>query len=105
MTGNIDIPEDFDIEAAFTALRTFTQLMHEEGFYHRDLREGNIMLNVHRKAGEPYVYVVDMGYSTQAFSDEHAYKDFTGPKDHVIMEVVHASLVAYVQRRKEGESV
>lgn len=92
---DIPIPPELDISAIFAEVQRFVDCMHEKGFYHRDLREGNIMVNLDPDArdDEPLAYVIDMGYCTRAWSEEEAYRRLDAPKDNVILKKVKEMLV------------
>lgn len=64
------LPESFDMNSFFKKLSVFLKKMHDRGIYHRDLHEGNIMIDV--TTGNPYV--IDFGSSKkQYFSEENPY--------------------------------
>lgn len=96
---DIPIPADLDIDAMFDELQRFIDMMHDRGFYHRDLREGNIMANLNPNPDphEPLAYIIDMGYCTRAWSEEEAYRRLDAPKDNVILKKVKQML----ERRRE----
>lgn len=83
----------------------------QKGIYHRDLRDGNIMLNLGAtiENGEPLVYIIDFGRSAHAHSDEHAYARkvspdrtvFAYPKDHGKLNEVQAVLEKHILNRDE----
>lgn len=55
-----DLPENFDIDDFFSSLEEFILAMHEKGVYHRDLHDGNIMIDW--ATGKPVI--IDFGLST-----------------------------------------
>lgn len=69
---NIDLPENFDSKAFFAALKDFIGKMHERGIHHRDLHDGNILVD--RKTMLPYV--IDFGKSGRQYSDNDPYHEF-----------------------------
>lgn len=60
------LPETYNHEEFFKNLRLFVAEMHAKGIYHRDLHEGNIMVDV--KTGKPCV--IDFGKSVFCSSNE-----------------------------------
>jgi len=52
-----DLPASFNLEPFFEKLEKFFEKMHDKNIYHRDVHEGNIMID--RKTGAPYV--IDFG--------------------------------------------
>ena len=63
--------------------------MNKAGFYHRDLREGNIMIDPSpKKEGAPTAYIIDFGFCTRATSSEAAYRNIDGARDNVIIKGV-----------------
>lgn len=91
---DIPIPAELDIDAIFAEVQRFVDLMHANGFYHRDLREGNIMVNLdpNPDGDEPLAYVIDMGYCARAWSEEEAYRRLDAPRDNVILKKVKEML-------------
>ena len=53
------IPKTFEPKKFFESLRTFIRDMHERGIFHRDLHDGNIMID--EETGKPVV--IDFGKS------------------------------------------
>jgi serine/threonine protein kinase len=53
------IPETFEPTTFFDSLRNFLRDMHERGIFHRDLHDGNIMID--EKTGKPVI--IDFGKS------------------------------------------
>lgn len=56
-----ELPADFDVSALQDDLFEFVEKMHERQIYHRDLHEGNIMID--RQTRQPYV--IDFGASIE----------------------------------------
>jgi serine/threonine protein kinase len=68
--GKEELPQLFDFESFFKKLEHFVVEMHEAGVYHRDLHEGNIMID--KVTGAPYV--IDFGTGIKTFrGDEEPY--------------------------------
>jgi serine/threonine protein kinase len=61
-------------------LKEFVSRLHERGIYHRDLHEGNIMIDVND--GRPCV--IDFGASTYA-TDYDAYRDTDSATGEIII--------------------
>lgn len=70
MSGKVDMPRDFDFDIFFDGLQLFIDSMNEAGYYHRDLHDGNIMVD--RDTGMPYV--IDFGLATKTSVPEDVYK-------------------------------
>lgn len=85
---NIPFPENFDYDRVQAALEEFVARMNREGFYHRDLREGNIVIDPDARPGNPIAYVIDFGFCTKASSREEAYRELDGLQDHVMIKKV-----------------
>ncbi len=77
VNGKIIVPDSYPITEAFNAMQTFTDILHKAGIYHRDLREGNIMINLRAtiENSEPLIYMIDFGQSIQAYSEEGSRRD------------------------------
>ena len=75
MEGELPLPETFDLEKCFRALHEFVKEMHKKNIFHRDLHDGNVMIDL--KTGK--AYVIDFGASIFA-TEEDAYRDETGDK-------------------------
>jgi serine/threonine protein kinase len=64
------LPPSFALEDFFKKLKAFIETMHNKGIYHRDLHEGNIMID--KETGNPCV--IDFGSSKKLyFGDENPY--------------------------------
>lgn len=64
------LPASFDLELFFSALRAYVAVLHEKGFYHRDLHGGNVLIDT--ETGMPYV--IDFGHAIHTISDEKVYE-------------------------------
>ncbi len=68
-----EVPDSFDFDSFFEKVSLFVEKMNEKKIYHRDLHEGNIMID--RKTGSPCV--IDFGKSKKdvpyedAFTEKH----------------------------------
>ncbi len=86
---NIPVPQHININEIESRLTEFVQRMNSVGFYHRDLREGNIMINFEpRDQDAPLAYVIDFGFCTKADNQEDAYQTIDGARDHVMIHKV-----------------
>jgi serine/threonine protein kinase len=74
LAGNGHLPEGFSIQSFREKMLRFIDQMHKKDIYHRDLHEGNIMLNPDN--GE--IYVIDFGASIKSYGDEDPYKQQYG---------------------------
>lgn len=97
---NISIPASVDLDLIEQRLVAFVDRMHAEGFYHRDLREGNIMIDFEAGDDEPIAYVIDFGLATKATSAEQAYRDLDAPSDYVMIHGV----IEQLKERQRGAS-
>ncbi len=103
--GNISLPDDFDFDAVAESLGEFVTRMNEAGYYHRDLREGNIMIDPNPKdSTAPRAYVIDYGLCIKAGSPEQAYQGVDGNKDYVTVMTVLQQLKRQ-QARLRSENV
>ncbi len=71
LTSKKDLPDKFDFDSFFKDLGNFVEKMNENRIYHRDLHEGNIMID--QETGKPRV--IDFGKSKMNESQEEAFKD------------------------------
>ncbi|MFA5934763.1 MAG: AarF/UbiB family protein [Candidatus Paceibacterota bacterium] len=69
-TGREKLPEAFDFDKFSVALKKFLEEMHGFDVYHRDLHEGNIMID--KVTGMPYV--IDFGASTEFYGEGNPYE-------------------------------
>lgn len=104
MEGQLAIPTTFPLGKAFEMLRQFVSYMHEEGLYHRDLREGNIMLNLSAtESGEdPLLYIIDTGFAIKTFSAEQAREGMDKTPDNGMINIVEKLLKTHLQNRETG---
>lgn len=82
--GKEDWPEAFDSERFFKGLEAFISVMHDHGYHHRDLHEGNVMID--RESGDPRV--IDFGYSRRIYGDDDAYRSeyvYSGQKRQLVL--------------------
>ena len=78
LEGRAKFPKAFDFESFFRDIESFLEKIHNMGVYHRDLHEGNIMID---KKGKPYV--IDFGTGVKTFvSDDTPYKIDIGVGDY-----------------------
>lgn len=69
--GEAQVPDNYDHKTFFIKLKESVKKMHENNIHHRDLHEGNVMID---DKGEPVI--IDFGTSCNAFSgDEFPYKE------------------------------
>jgi serine/threonine protein kinase len=67
--GTDKVPDNYDHRKFFTKLKENIKKMHENNIHHRDLHEGNVMID---QNGDPVI--IDFGTACMAFSgDEHPY--------------------------------
>lgn len=99
--GKGQVPDWLDIDLFCEELKDFIDALHENGIYHRDLHEGNVMI---RQAENPpqdgkYGYVIDFGFSdfcNENFEDPYQKElngqVFTYIKDYDIIKKVRKTL-------------
>ena len=65
---DLEFPPGFDPESFFAKLIKAVQLMHEKGYYHRDLTNnaGNVIVD---EEGQPWI--VDFGSAVKAFAEDN----------------------------------
>ncbi len=63
LQGRAELPANFDLVNFQKDLMDFVEKMHQKNIYHRDLHEGNIMVD--KETGQ--VYVIDFGASARFF--------------------------------------
>ncbi len=67
--GTERVPDNYDHKKFFTKLKENIKIMHENNIHHRDLHEGNVMID---QNGDPVI--IDFGTACTSFSgDEHPY--------------------------------
>jgi serine/threonine protein kinase len=75
---NISLPENYNHEEFWQELRQMLDKMHQGRLYHRDLHEGNVMIDF--KTGKPAVIDFGMaGYSFFEEEDPYVKTNFWGP--------------------------
>lgn len=108
--GKADLPEDFNVSEFFSNLRDFVVKMNNDyGIYHRDLHEGNIMVD--KDTGMPRV--IDFGLSKKkTLVDENPYETEVDIQDRIfkfkndLEEIVRVEnyLIEYLDRKKKGKT-
>ena len=73
MFGKKEIPDNFNFDSFFKKLENFVQKMNQKNIYHRDLHEGNIMID--KETGDPRI--IDFGKSKRNVPYEDAFRDKT----------------------------
>jgi serine/threonine protein kinase len=103
LQGKGHLPENFNVADFYENLKSFVAKMHDRNVYHRDLHEGNIMINPETAE----IYVIDFGASSRSYSDESAYFEtrptntvrFTSDED--FLRSVYQSLRKHVLTNKK----
>ena len=72
--GRAELPEKFDFDRFSVALKKYIEDMHSFDVYHRDLHEGNIMID--KVTGMPYV--IDFGTSKEFYGEGDPYEVVKG---------------------------
>lgn len=89
------MPISFDYHSFFNKLGKFLEEMHYLKVFHRDLHDGNIMID--RETGEPYV--IDFGSAVRHYGDESPYVDRSVLGDiRYVSDEVNLSRVAKLAR-------
>ena len=70
LLGREVLPPSFNFDSFFKALSVYVETLHERNFYHRDLHDGNIMVDI--ETGKPYV--IDFGFTVKSTTDEGIYR-------------------------------
>lgn len=65
------LPDDFDVDEFFDALEDYIKTLHRQNIHHRDLHDGNIMID--RKTKRPVV--IDFGRTKRVMSNESPYDE------------------------------
>jgi Protein kinase domain. len=77
-------PESFEPKRFFASLEAFVAVMHDNGYHHRDLHDGNVMVD--RSTGNPRI--IDFGYSRRIYGDDEPYRNeyiHSGQKQELVL--------------------
>lgn len=66
LDGDAKLPEKFDFSIFFEKLYKHIETLHRNGIHHRDLHEGNVMID--EKTGNPII--IDFGTAYKTFGDD-----------------------------------
>jgi serine/threonine protein kinase len=101
--GNADLPVDFDLEKLEVKLLEFIKYVNNAGFYHNDIRPGNIMVDLERAdPSGPEAYIIDTGSSKYEYAKQ---ENIDNPKDRVMLKQVFQSLENYRARQSGKQTV
>jgi len=67
-----DLPTSFNFENFFNNLKKGITRLHENNIHHRDLRPGNVMVDL--ETGNPCI--IDFGLSVESIGEDDPYKEF-----------------------------
>lgn len=82
-----ELPKNFNFDTFFSALSAFIDDMHKQGYYHRDLHAGNVL--VHRETGMPCV--IDFGLSKfSPIEDIDTYRDMVVKDGQMVPNVLYS---------------
>jgi hypothetical protein len=98
----LPIPKNFDVDALEKELTEFAERLNATGFYHNDMREGNIMVNFDAAPNEPYVYVIDTGNAKKIYRKTEEERLFDKTSDRVNLVRAVEKLRAYKTRQTEA---
>ncbi len=71
LADRLDLPERYNHQQFWSRLRAMIKKLHQENLYHRDLHEGNVMIEW--SSGEPVI--IDWGHARTSFShDDDPYR-------------------------------
>ncbi len=88
LTRDISLPPDLDIDAIEHHLDLFIERINNEGFYHNDLRPGNIMIDLEReKPDAPLAYIVDTGNAKHFYGKGTHEREIDNTRDRVMLKV------------------
>lgn len=95
---NLKLPPECDLDRIEAHLQEFVEAMNDAGFYHRDLREGNIMIDPYATESHLAAYIIDFGVAIKAQNRQKAYERLDGLQDHVMVKKVMERLRAQQAR-------
>jgi tRNA A-37 threonylcarbamoyl transferase component Bud32 len=104
ITENIPVPKDFDFQKFEEDLFEFVRRLNDHGFQHRDLRVGNVMVNLEAKAGEPLAYIIDTGNAKHIYHKTEEEHKFDKSPDPRMLKAAIESLRTYKTRQEQGAS-
>jgi tRNA A-37 threonylcarbamoyl transferase component Bud32 len=103
MESNIEIPPEVSLDEIEEKLLKFVNHLNQAGFYHNDIRPGNIMLDLERKnPNVPEVYLIDTGNAKYEYAKQD---NLDNPTDRVMLKQVLQSLKNYKERQPGKNSV
>ncbi len=103
LSQEIPLPPDFDVDALEKNLSDFVSYMNATGFYHNDLRVGNIMINLEtHTAEEPSAYIIDTGNAKRVIGQGTREGEIDNTADRVMLQKVMQTLRNYKGRQKTG---
>lgn len=100
MSGEQAWPENFDIDAFFDALGAFIEHMHFNGYHHRDLHEGNVMVDT--ATGLPRV--IDFGLSKRGNDYDNVYRQQVVKAGQIIELVLSSDLGSLARLKKDVQN-
>ncbi len=104
ISENVPVPKDFNIQELESDLMEFVHRLNDIGFHHRDLRVGNIMVDLEAKAGEPLAYVIDTGLAKRVYWKSEEEHKFDKSPDPAMLKKAIESLRSYKIRQEQGSS-
>lgn len=84
MEGHASMPPAFEADRFFASLRAYVGELHARGFFHRDIHEGNVLVDA--DTGMPYL--IDFGHATRALTEEDAYRSEYVKSGHIVTNVL-----------------
>lgn len=89
--GKEPLPEAFNAKTFMDMIGKYVGALNERGYYHRDLHDGNVMID--RETGAPYV--IDFGYAKYSPLPDDAYE----------LKVIHSGRSVDIMLRLDSASV
>jgi len=99
-----DLPTSFNLEYFFNNLKKGIERLHENNIHHRDLRPGNVMVDL--ETGNPCI--IDFGLSVESVGEDDPYKDFgvdgvkVYPSDESEMRKLRQLMMKFISEKNKS---
>lgn len=93
-----DLPETFNFEQFFNKLKKAINILHDNKFHHRDLRAGNVMIDL--ETGDPCL--IDFALSVESVGEDDPYRENrvdgvkTYPSDESELRKLRQMVIKYI---------